>query len=538
MARAALVASGRRSCASGEWSAALAQLSAARAAGELEADDLARMARCAWMLGRVGDSLPLSEAAYRMLRHEGRSVDAAMTAMRLSLLWLTRGDLTVGTAWLGRARRILAAEPDGPEHAYLAYLDASVGMLDGGEAWTDASVRRLEDLAARFPEPAVESLSMVVAGMAALRVGRTRAGFALLDEAMLPVLAEELPLEWAGDIYCTTIHMCSRVADFRRMEGWTAATERWCARLGSESIYTGICRVHRLELQWSQGQWADAEDGIARASADVAHASPWVAAEGYYQLGEMRRMRGDEQGARQAFALVLETGMDAQPGAALLELQAGHVAAARMAIADALAEHDGIGRVRLLRAAVEIALADGARREAAVHAEELRAAAAQYESDGFRAWSLHAAGMVALARGDAGGAVAALQAACGIFRQTRQLYETARVLALIGRALEAEGQPGQAERVRAQAARILVQLGAQPIDEPGDGRQDPDHVGPLTARESEVLEQVARGGSNRVVARHLGISEKTVGRHLANIYLKLAVGSRTAAAAWWHAHVQ
>jgi DNA-binding NarL/FixJ family response regulator len=58
----------------------------------------------------------------------------------------------------------------------------------------------------------------------------------------------------------------------------------------------------------------------------------------------------------------------------------------------------------------------------------------------------------------------------------------------------------------------------------------------LSHREVEVLVQVARGSSNREAALDLSISEATVRRHLANIYLKLGVGSRTAAAAWAYEH--
>ena len=51
-----------------------------------------------------------------------------------------------------------------------------------------------------------------------------------------------------------------------------------------------------------------------------------------------------------------------------------------------------------------------------------------------------------------------------------------------------------------------------------------------------MLGRVAEGGSTRQVAAELFLSEKTVSRHLANIYLKLGVSSRTAAAAWAHRH--
>jgi DNA-binding NarL/FixJ family response regulator len=89
-----------------------------------------------------------------------------------------------------------------------------------------------------------------------------------------------------------------------------------------------------------------------------------------------------------------------------------------------------------------------------------------------------------------------------------------------------------AGQLRDQAGVIFERLGAPPVvvrstSAPVDG-------GPLTAREREIVELVAQGKANRQIADELYISEKTVSRHLANIYIKLEVGSRTAAAAWWH----
>lgn len=55
---------------------------------------------------------------------------------------------------------------------------------------------------------------------------------------------------------------------------------------------------------------------------------------------------------------------------------------------------------------------------------------------------------------------------------------------------------------------------------------------PLSSREIEVLRLVARGGTNKEVAGQVVVSEHTVARHLSNIYTKLGVGSRSAAAAW------
>jgi DNA-binding NarL/FixJ family response regulator len=58
----------------------------------------------------------------------------------------------------------------------------------------------------------------------------------------------------------------------------------------------------------------------------------------------------------------------------------------------------------------------------------------------------------------------------------------------------------------------------------------------LTPREVEVIRLVASGRTNRVVANELFLSEKTVARHLSNIYLKLGISSRAAATAYAYDH--
>ncbi len=55
----------------------------------------------------------------------------------------------------------------------------------------------------------------------------------------------------------------------------------------------------------------------------------------------------------------------------------------------------------------------------------------------------------------------------------------------------------------------------------------------LSSRECEVLERIAAGDSNKMIARALTLSPHTVKRHVANILDKLNLRSRGQAAAWW-----
>ena len=58
----------------------------------------------------------------------------------------------------------------------------------------------------------------------------------------------------------------------------------------------------------------------------------------------------------------------------------------------------------------------------------------------------------------------------------------------------------------------------------------------LSPREVEVLRLIAAGRTNRSIAAELVVSEKTVHRHVSNVFTKLGVGSRTAAAAYAFEH--
>lgn len=524
---ASAIDAGRRAFAAADWTTAYDVLASVRS--DLDVDDLALLARSAWFLSRIPESIELSEEVFRRYSREARPADAAATALLIALLWFARNEMSVVSGWMSRSRRLLGALPDGLLHGYLAYLEGMIVLFVDGRAPHD-SIRRLRELTAQFGDPILEALELAVSGVTDLRHGDTARGFTRLDEAMLPVIAGRVPAEWGGDIYCTVIHVCHDLADFTRMAEWTSATERWCRHFASEAIYPGICRVHRLELRGAHGEWAEAEMKLAAESAALVDANAWIAGAGFYQLGEIRRRRGDAAGAREAYAAARQADTDPQPGEAMLLLHEGRADDAWSALTAALHGRDRVGRARLLREGVEIALTLGRLGEAADLTREARDAAGFYGTPGFAAWADHAEGMLRFAEGRSDDALTALRSAASAFRRDRQPYEVAEALTWMARTHARVGDDLLAEQLRTEARDILDRLGAQ------TGTELPVAigVGPLTAREAEVLACVAAGASNRDAAARLFISEKTVGRHLANIYAKLGVGSRTAAAAWWH----
>ena len=122
---------------------------------------------------------------------------------------------------------------------------------------------------------------------------RTNEAFADLDEAMMPVLTAQVPVDWAGDIYCAVIHECYRLGDLSRMKTWTAAMEKWCE--GPEvaaSWYGTTCEIHKWQLLSATSDYRALEERLVGALAAIEDFHAPMAGEGHSELGELRRRRG------------------------------------------------------------------------------------------------------------------------------------------------------------------------------------------------------------------------------------------------------
>jgi DNA-binding CsgD family transcriptional regulator len=522
-----------------DWPAAYRDFKRLHEQEALAPDDLYALSDAAWWLGLIRETLTLSEQCYRRFLDEGRVDRAATSALDIGIAWLLRGEPTLGSAWIGRARRLLDGRPEVEGHGWLRWLAFNEALEGGDPDAALAIAREIQDLAHRVASPALSALGLLGEGSVTVRRGELDRGFALLDEAMLPVLAGGLRPEDAGLVYCQMIAICWELADLERARHWTEVLQRWCESLASAVLFLGICRLHRVQLLRVGGDWGAASSEVARACDELADMDVSVVAEAHYELGELRRLADDHDGAAEAYARAAELGHDPEPGRSLLALAAGDAAGALSSIRRATADAGTLPfrRAPLLAALVEIAVDAGDADAARAASAELDAIAATYSTSGFTAAAAAARGRVLVQRGDLDAAVATLTDACRRYRALGVPYETACVRLLLAEAHLARGDD-TAHAQLDEAARTFARLGATSLCRRVEALRAratvdaPGAPGGLTAREADVLGHVAAGLTNKEAAAALMISDRTVARHLANIYVKLGVTTRTAAAAW------
>jgi DNA-binding CsgD family transcriptional regulator len=503
--------------------------------------DLEGFADAAWWTSHLPESIRLRTEAYAAYDAEGDDARAAAVAGRLAIEHAIRRETTVSGGFMMRAQRHLAelpATPPGVEHGFMAVLDATLATFGGDP---EAGVRRAGDavaIARSVGDPELRALAVHTEGIATIAAGRVPEGIALLDEAMAGIVAGEVGPYFTGIIYCSVISACLELSDIRRAGDWSDAARAWCATIPPDSPYPGMCRANRAEIARLRGSWPEAEAEAERACDELMHVEPAIAAAAFLQLAEVRRRRGDLAGADEAYERAHEFGEDPQPGYALLRFAQGKRAAARAALATALAvPARPAHRVRLLAAQVEVALADGDVDDARGAAEELTAIAAGAGTGAFTAQAEMASGAVALAAGDAA-AVPHLRAATAAWNELRLPYETASARVLFGQALRRAGDEEGGRRELRAALASFERLGAVADAANIAARLGDREALPagLTAREVEILRLVAAGKTNRDIAVELVISEHTVSRHLQNMYAKLGVSSRAKATAFAFEH--
>ncbi|MGH3360866.1 MAG: hypothetical protein ACRDOM_00275, partial [Nocardioides sp.] len=430
-------------------------------AEDVSTEELDRLARDHWWRGEVPEAVRLDELVHHRLVAAGRVVEGAERALRVSLQWGTRGDITLAMAWLSRADRLLRDQPVCVVHGYAEYARAAADLDFVGEptAATDAA-KELAALARRFPDPTLECFALALDGMAAVRSGDS-GGFAALDEAMIPVLGGQVDPLWGGDIFCSVIHLCEALGDLARMRSWTDSLAAWSTPLSTTFLYAGVTRIHQLQLLRAEGEWDQVERELAERSAGLADAHGWLAGAGFYELGEVHRLRGRNDEAVAAYSQARAFGIDPQPGEAELWHATGRTADALTALHVSLAERGRLDRARVIGPAVDIALAAGDTTLAASLVDELEQTASFFGTPGLHAAAAQARAALLTEGGEHDAALARLEDAATVYRHQRSRHATARVHEAMSVAHRRLGHTDQADAAEATARAIYQHLGAQ-----------------------------------------------------------------------------
>jgi DNA-binding NarL/FixJ family response regulator len=302
--------------------------------------------------------------------------------------------------------------------------------------------------------------------------------------------------------------------------------------------YRGECLLYRAEVLQLRGKWSDAARDAQEACARLM--SRPAAGSAFYRVGDIHRLRGEFTKAEDAYTRAHERGRAPQPGLSLLRLAQGQIDTAAASIRSSLVDTRArAARARTLAAAVEILLAANDLTGARGASTELSAIAEALGAPLLAAASAHAAGAVLLADGDIEAASTSLRHACAIWRDLETPHEEAHTCLLLAAVCEQRGdQDGRRLELEA-ARRLFEQLNAEPCLARIAGQSDDttrQPVGALSERELQVLRLLAAGKTNRAIADELFISEKTVARHVSNIFDKVGVSSRTGATAWAFQH--
>ncbi len=537
---------GRRSFERQAWTDAWRQLSAADRERPLDPADLDRLAVAAFLIVKDDDSADCWARAHQGYLAREEPERAAHSAFWLGFSLVQRGVQARGGGWMARARRLLDdGNRDCGESGYLL-LPAGLQRLGAGDnaGALDLFVRA-EEIGERFGDPDLTTLGRLGQGQARIRLGEIADGMALLDEVMVTVEAESLSPMVVGTVYCAALEACHEIYDFRRAQEWTGVFTQWCESQPDLVPYRGQCLVRRAELMQLKGAWPDALHEAQQACERLTTPEPGRPAAGaaFYQRAELHRLRGDWSEAEAAYREASQRGKKPQPGLAQLRLAQGRIESAVAAITRVLEEaREPRVRSRVLPAYVEIMLAADDVPAARAAADELEEIATALDAPLPRAVADRTLGHVLLAEGDARRALTALRRAAAAWKDLEAPYDAARVRVLIGLACRDLGDEDTAEMEFDAARATFRKLGAEPDLARLDsltgtvGSRTTTGGHGLTSRELEVLRLLATGRTNRALATELSISERTVERHVSNIFRKLSVSSRAAATAYAYEH--
>ena len=455
-----LLADGREAIAHQAWHEARALLGRADEIAALSLPDLEALAEAAWWTGDFDEAADLRGRLFAALRDQGDKETAARIAIQNAETFHYKLAHKVADTWLRRAEKMLEGDTTSAAYGYLLRQRSSSALERGEIEESLKLAQEVMRIAEALNEPDLHAFSLQDQGKALVQMGHTAEGLALLDEAMAAAVAGELSPIVTGKTFCNMLSTCEKVADYDRAGQWDKLASKWCER-HSESTFPGICRVYRAKIMRLRGAWDSATEIATRASEELSSFLP-MAAEAWYEVGDIRMRLGDLAGADEAFKQAHALGRDPVPGMSDLRLAEGKVDHARALIDAALDEKgsDAVNRARLLPTKIAVSLANDdvpAAREALANLEKTLQ---EIPSPMLEAVTSEHRGAVQLAEGDTSDAVSTLRTAVRQWTDVGFPFETARARTTLGRAFRAAAGDASAELEFSAAQKTFENLGA------------------------------------------------------------------------------
>lgn len=517
-----------------EWADAFESLMQAENTASLDAADLDRLVWSAGLIGNDDQFVSALERLHQVCTRSGNKRQAARSAFWIGFRLLSIGSSSRAMGWLARAKRHLEEEDnDCAERGYLLLPAVYRHLFADENEDARAAAREAADIGERCGDPDLVAIARNLQGRALLRLQEVEAGLALIDEAMVAVTSGEVSPLVAGIVYCNVIASCNQVYAVEHAREWTAALARWIDKQPQLVNFTGTCLVHRSEIMQLAGEWREALEEVRLVCDRVCKdEDPEVYANACYQQAELFRLKGQIAEAEAAYRLANQYGRDPQPGLALLRLIQGRVDEAVGTIERVVSTTKPVWkRARLLPALFEIMYAANKLDRAREISDELASIAEEFNTEILGAIAAHACGAIELADGKYREAIESLQHAFGVWNRVGAPYITARIRVLLASAYRNLGDNDGAD-MELDAARIVFEdLGALPDLKALHAPTRRKEASGLSPRELGVLKLLARGKTNKAIAAELGLSERTIDRHVSNIFDKINVSTRAAATA-------
>jgi tetratricopeptide (TPR) repeat protein len=393
------------------------------------AEALAGLGKAGWWLNDAATSFAAREQAYRLYLEAGDKLGGARMALHLGIDHCSLRDaIGVGHGWLRRAERLLDETDLAVEHVWLALWKGQVALIAGGESGVACErSASAADIARSLGQPLIETLAMAQEGLALVREGDVAPDVRLNPEIAAAVAGPLDDLDLVIVTCSQLMHAWEQVRDFDAIERWWAVLEAIPHTTTPPCLFW-LCRIqHAAALMW-HGAWDEAESELQASVKALVAIRGEMAAGAMVRLARLNRRRGRyEQGAAlleaaEAQPLRMLTETQVLLGWADLSLDQGDPEAGRAFVDQALSSLRGADptqRMAALELLVHAEVAFGKHERAHVALSELHRATCSVATDGVRAATRFAEGMVALGAG-------VLDAARSRLEEAAQLFERAR----------------------------------------------------------------------------------------------------------------